>query len=86
MISSLVFDSKWHWLDGSIVDDSVINWCSNSTYKTTTGAQCAAYDSTLQCVNNYLCNTTLPAPCVFGNHQLTLLLWSFFHFSSKFKI
>ncbi|CAF2381608.1 unnamed protein product [Rotaria sp. Silwood2] len=58
------YDSHWHWLDGSIVDSSVITWCPNSTYKTAIGTYCAAYDSTLQCVNNYLCNTLLPVPCV----------------------
>ncbi|CAM2717175.1 unnamed protein product [Rotaria socialis] len=57
-------DSHWHWLDGSIVDSSVITWCSNSTYGTSIGTQCAAYDSILQCVNNYFCNILLPAPCV----------------------
>ncbi|CAF0876042.1 unnamed protein product [Rotaria sp. Silwood1] len=57
-------DSHWHWLDGSIVDSSVITWCPNSTYKTAVGTYCAAYDSTLQCVNDYLCSTPLPAPCV----------------------
>jgi hypothetical protein len=42
----------------------VITWCESSTYETAIGAYCAAYDSTLKCVNNYLCNTQLPAPCV----------------------
>ncbi|CAF0722082.1 unnamed protein product [Rotaria sordida] len=57
-------DFHWHWLDGSTVDSSAITWCPNSTYETAVGTYCAAYDSTLQCVNNYLCNTLLPAPCV----------------------
>ncbi|CAF1939408.1 unnamed protein product [Rotaria magnacalcarata] len=57
-------DSHWHWLDGSIVDSSVITWCPNSTYGTSIGTQCAAYDSILQCVNNYFCDILLPAPCV----------------------
>ncbi len=65
---SLVYNSNWHWLDGTVVDDSVITWCSNSTYITAIGTQCAAYDSTLQCVNNYLCNSLLPAPCVSGKN------------------
>lgn len=57
-------DYHWHWLDGSIVDDSVISWCPHSTYEVAIGAYCAVYDSTSQCVTNYLCNTSLPAPCV----------------------
>ncbi|UJR35411.1 hypothetical protein I4U23_028168 [Adineta vaga] len=61
-------DSNWHWLDGSTVDDSLINWCPNSTYETAIGTYCAAYDSRLQCVNNYLCNSLLPAPCVPGTN------------------
>lgn len=57
-------DSHWHWLDGSIVDSSVVDWCPNSTYRTAIGTHCAAYDSIAQCVNNYQCDTLLPAPCV----------------------
>ena len=60
----LVIDYKWHWLDGTMVDNSAITWCSNSTYETAIGTHCAAYDTNLQCVNNYLCSTLLPAPCV----------------------
>ncbi|CAF0863672.1 unnamed protein product [Rotaria sordida] len=63
-ISVVIRDFHWHWLDGSTVDSSAITWCPNSTYETAVGTYCAAYDSTLQCVNNYLCNTLLPAPCV----------------------
>ncbi len=65
----LVRDSQWHWLDGSIVDSSVITWCPDSTYETANGTYCAAYDSILQCINNYLCNTLLPAPCVSGKNK-----------------
>ncbi|CAF1440342.1 unnamed protein product [Adineta ricciae] len=57
-------DSQWHWLDGSVVDKSVITWCPNSTYDTAIGTYCAAYDSASQCITNFLCNTLLPAPCV----------------------
>ncbi|CAF1609233.1 unnamed protein product [Adineta ricciae] len=59
-------DSKWHWLDGSVVDDSTVTWCPNSTYETAIGTYCAAYDSRLQCVNNYLCSSLFSAPCVSG--------------------
>ncbi|CAF1433539.1 unnamed protein product [Adineta ricciae] len=57
-------DSQWHWLDGSVVDKSVVTWCPNSTYDTAIGTYCAAYDSASQCITNFLCNTLLPAPCV----------------------
>ncbi|CAF3642164.1 unnamed protein product [Adineta steineri] len=57
-------DSKWHWLDGSVVDETVIPWCPNSTYEVALGTYCAAYDIIQGCVNNYLCSTLLPAPCV----------------------
>ncbi|CAF0827712.1 unnamed protein product [Rotaria sp. Silwood1] len=63
-------DAHWHWLDGSIVDDSVIKWCPNSTHEVAIGAHCAAYDSTLQCVTNYLCSTLLPAPCVIATYGM----------------
>ena len=72
---SSVRDSNWHWLDGSVVDSSVITWCPNSTYQVAIGAYCAAYDSTLQCVNNYLCDTLLPAPCVSSKNPF---LYSYF--------
>ncbi|CAF1297856.1 unnamed protein product [Rotaria sordida] len=61
-------DGHWHWLDGSTVDYSSITWCSNSTYEVAIGTHCAAYDSTLQCVTNYLCSTLLPAPCVTASY------------------
>ncbi|CAF3328696.1 unnamed protein product [Rotaria socialis] len=63
-------DSHWHWLDGSVVSDSVITWCPNSTYDVAIGTYCAAYDSTLKCVNNYLCSTLLPAPCVITKNNI----------------
>ncbi|CAF1245614.1 unnamed protein product [Rotaria magnacalcarata] len=63
-------DSHWHWLDGSIVSDSVITWCPNSTYDVAIGAYCAAYDSTLKCANNYLCSTPLPATCVIAKNNI----------------
>ncbi|UJR10482.1 hypothetical protein I4U23_014686 [Adineta vaga] len=46
-------DSRWHWLDGSVVDESTITWCPNNTYETAIGAYCAAYDSASQCVTNF---------------------------------
>ncbi len=79
----LVRDSQWHWLDGSIVDSSVITWCPDSTYETAIGTYCAAYDSTLQCVNNYLCNTLLPAPCVSGKNELIIFFYLFFFLNFK---
>jgi hypothetical protein len=60
----LVSDSQWHWIDGTVVDNSVITWCPDSTYETAVGTQCAVYNTTSNCVTNYLCNTLLPAPCV----------------------
>lgn len=60
----LVQDSQWHWLDGSIVDNSIVTWCSDSTRDAAIGTQCLAYDNNLKCVTNYLCSTLLPAPCV----------------------
>lgn len=57
-------DSEWHWLDGSIVNGHVIQWCSNNTYETAIGAYCAAYDSQAHCITNHLCHKLLPAPCV----------------------
>ena len=60
----LASDPGWHWLDGSPVNNQVIQWCANSTYETAIGAYCAAYDSQSHCVTNYLCQTLLPAPCV----------------------
>lgn len=65
---------KWHWLDGSTVDNSIIQWCPNSSYEIAIGAHCAAYDSTLQCVNNYPCNTLLPAPCAPRKNRL-IWIW-----------
>ena len=79
----LVCDFHWHWIDGSIGDDSVITWCPNSTYKAVTDLYCAAYDTTLQCVNNYLCNTKLPAPCVSGKVSLFFVFF-FFVISIRF--
>ncbi len=76
----LVVDSQWHWLDGSIVKDSVITWCPNSTYETAIGTYCAAYDSDLNCVTNYLCSTLLPAPCVASSLDLICLIRFLFFF------
>lgn len=70
---------QWHWLDGSIVDNSIIQWCPNSSYEIAIGAHCAAYDSILQCVDSYPCNALLPAPCAPSKNRLRWIWTPWLH-------
>ncbi|CAF1518987.1 unnamed protein product, partial [Didymodactylos carnosus] len=55
-------DSQWRWLDGSVFDSTIINWCAGST-STSPGAQCMAYNSATQCVTNDNCSSLYTYPC-----------------------